>query len=192
MCRFCGALTYFNMYASVFFLTALSLDRWGAVVKATKCRRCRDNSSARMVCFGIWVTSFILCLPSFVYRTLKNWDDYFASNDGPKTTNSTADEYYTTITSSSSEHNSFVPKFYIFYISHNNPNKLKIMGALDLFRSFVGFVLPLVIVCCCYVGIIITIKKKVIGAEAKKNRVIKLAVVINYCIFYILGTVSYS
>ena len=178
MCRFCGALTYFNMYASIFFLTALSLDRWGAVVKATKCLRCRDNSFVRLVCAGIWVMSFILCLPSFIYRTLKNWEDYFASNNSTKTTNSTANDYLPTVTSSSSEHNSFAPQFCLFYLSHNNPNKLKIMAALELFRSFVGFVLPLVIICCCYVSIIITIKKKVIGAEAKKDRVVKLAAVI--------------
>ena len=172
MCKFSGALTYINMYASIFFLTAMSLDRWAAIVRATKPNRCRRSGVVRWICVGIWVASVSLCIPSFLYRTLRPKHYFFeAESSNSSTTPATEAQNVNKTTE-------LGPYSCALYIPDTNLNKLKIMGALELLRTIIGFLLPFTIICSCYISILITVKRKVIGAKHKKDRVAKLAATI--------------
>ena len=182
MCRFCGAITFINMYASIFFLVAMSLDRWAAVVKATKCVQRNGKIFTSSVCAGVWVASIIFSIPSFMYRILVPKADR-SKNETTSINSTEMDEYsasstslpYITMSTNSIE---ATPKSCQLYFPASNPNKLKIMAALELFQTFVGFIIPFIIISFCYVSILNTIKHKVIGAEEKKLRVVKLVAVI--------------
>ena len=71
LCKFIGAITYVNLYASVLLLTALSIDRWVAVARATRPNSCRKLNLAQGICSVIWLLSFLLSLPSFLYRGIR-------------------------------------------------------------------------------------------------------------------------
>lgn len=67
----CSLLYYIcgvSMYASVLIITAMSLDRSLAVARPFLSQKLRTKSMARYLLAGIWVLSFLLATPVFVYR----------------------------------------------------------------------------------------------------------------------------
>nr|XP_026690246.1 uncharacterized protein LOC100181907 isoform X2 [Ciona intestinalis] len=73
MCKIASCMTYMNMYASIFFLAIMSLDRWLAIVKAIKCRTLRTVQKAWIISSLIWGLSlFFMILPS-LFRTTKQY-----------------------------------------------------------------------------------------------------------------------
>lgn len=169
LCKTIGAITYVNMYASVLLLTAMSIDRWIAVVRATRQHSCRKLNLALGVCFSVWLLSLLLSLPSFIYRELR---PYVSSNDTLSVNNSSNSTPSPVIDSNLT---------YMkceFYISAENKNKMALMGALQFCRSIIGFIIPLSVIICCYIGIVCTVKKKTIKKNAQQDRVTKLSYII--------------
>nr|O88680.1 RecName: Full=C3a anaphylatoxin chemotactic receptor; Short=C3AR; Short=C3a-R [Cavia porcellus]CAA07002.1 C3a receptor [Cavia porcellus] len=75
LCKFIPTVIIFNMFASVFLLTAISLDRCLMVLKPIWCQNHRNVRTACIICGCIWLVAFVLCIPVFVYRetfTLEN------------------------------------------------------------------------------------------------------------------------
>uniref|UniRef100_H2XYT9 G-protein coupled receptors family 1 profile domain-containing protein n=1 Tax=Ciona intestinalis TaxID=7719 RepID=H2XYT9_CIOIN len=70
-CKVVGSVTSINMYASVFFLTAMSVDRYMAVVHATSVNVVRNSCIARWVCISVWSAALLLSLPRVLYQTLQ-------------------------------------------------------------------------------------------------------------------------
>ncbi|XP_043913420.1 G-protein coupled receptor 183-like [Protopterus annectens] len=76
MCRISGYIFYLNMYASISFMTCISMDRYFAVIHPIKCQRFRRVSFVKYICFFAWLTicctnSLLLFLPDM----LKEDDD---------------------------------------------------------------------------------------------------------------------
>nr|XP_046231263.1 relaxin-3 receptor 1 [Scatophagus argus] len=70
MCKIVSYVTAMNMYASVFFLTAMSVTRYWSLASALKGRRRRPLCcSARCITFFIWVTAVTAALPHAVFST---------------------------------------------------------------------------------------------------------------------------
>ncbi|XP_034291864.1 C3a anaphylatoxin chemotactic receptor [Pantherophis guttatus] len=73
LCKVLPSAVIFNMFASVFLLTAISIDRCLLVTKPVWCQNHRTVRLASAVCGVIWILAFLLCCPSFFYReTLKD------------------------------------------------------------------------------------------------------------------------
>ncbi|XP_004647186.1 C3a anaphylatoxin chemotactic receptor [Octodon degus] len=75
LCKLIPSVIILNMFASVFLLTAISLDRCLMVLKPIWCQNHRSVRTACIICGCIWLAAFILCTPVFVYRktsTLNN------------------------------------------------------------------------------------------------------------------------
>uniref|UniRef100_A0A146ZM87 Relaxin-3 receptor 1 n=1 Tax=Fundulus heteroclitus TaxID=8078 RepID=A0A146ZM87_FUNHE len=70
MCKIVSYVTAMNMYASVFFLTAMSVARYCSLASALKGRRRRTHCcSARCVSVLIWFAAVFAALPHAVFST---------------------------------------------------------------------------------------------------------------------------
>ncbi|KAM4876179.1 relaxin-3 receptor 1 [Thomomys bottae] len=84
MCKIVSVVTATNMYASVFFLTAMSVARYHSVASALKSHRTRGHlrgncwgegwgrpgcSSATALCVLIWTLAVLASLPSAIFST---------------------------------------------------------------------------------------------------------------------------
>ena len=70
MCRIILTVTVMNMYASVFFLTAMSVTRYWSVASALKNRSCRASGSAKWVCAVLWVSATVATAPTTIFSTV--------------------------------------------------------------------------------------------------------------------------
>lgn len=68
LCKAIAGMVLFNLYTSIFFLTALSIDRYLAIVHPVRSRRCRTVVYARVTCILVWVVAFLLSLPTALIR----------------------------------------------------------------------------------------------------------------------------
>ncbi|XP_062859197.1 relaxin-3 receptor 1 [Trichomycterus rosablanca] len=114
MCKIVQSVTVMNMYASVFFLTAMSITRYRAVASALKERGRRRTLSGRCVSALIWLLATIATTPTLIYSGQK------------KIANET-----------------------LCLISFPNGNFGH--GVYHLMKVLIGFVIPMLIVCVCYV-----------------------------------------
>ncbi|KAM6902584.1 relaxin-3 receptor 1 [Xenentodon cancila] len=70
MCKIVSYVTAMNMYASVFFLTAMSVARYWSLASALKGRRRRTHCcSARFISIFIWFAAVSAALPNAVFST---------------------------------------------------------------------------------------------------------------------------
>ncbi|CAL8396058.1 unnamed protein product [Boreogadus saida] len=70
MCKIVSAVTAMNMYASVFFLTAMSAARYSSIASALKMRSRRAAAArAKWTSLAIWAVSLLAALPHAVYST---------------------------------------------------------------------------------------------------------------------------
>uniref|UniRef100_A0A3Q3X0B4 G-protein coupled receptors family 1 profile domain-containing protein n=1 Tax=Mola mola TaxID=94237 RepID=A0A3Q3X0B4_MOLML len=72
MCKIILSVTVMNMYASVFFLTAMSVTRYWSVASALKDRTRRRVCPVRWVIAGLWVSATMATLPTTIFSTVKN------------------------------------------------------------------------------------------------------------------------
>ncbi|KAM6900917.1 relaxin-3 receptor 1 [Lycodopsis pacificus] len=70
MCKIVSYVTAMNMYASVFFLTAMSVTRYWSLASALKGRRRRPHCCpARCITVFIWIAAVSAALPHAVFST---------------------------------------------------------------------------------------------------------------------------
>lgn len=69
MCKIISYVTAMNMYASVFFLTAMSVARYYSVASALKHKRRRLRFSARWMSVAVWISAIVAALPNAVFST---------------------------------------------------------------------------------------------------------------------------
>jgi len=63
MCKIMEAIKYHNYYSSVCFLTAMSIDRYFAVVHVVNSVKYRTARTTAFVCSAIWILSFSMTIP---------------------------------------------------------------------------------------------------------------------------------
>lgn len=70
MCKIISSVTTMNMYASVFFLTAMSVARYYSIASALKMHSRRAAAArAKWMSLGIWAVSLLATLPHAIYST---------------------------------------------------------------------------------------------------------------------------
>ncbi|XP_026161026.1 relaxin family peptide receptor 3.2b [Mastacembelus armatus] len=70
MCKIINSVTTMNMYASVFFLTAMSVARYYSISSALKMHSRRAAAArAKWMSLGIWAVSLLASLPHAIYST---------------------------------------------------------------------------------------------------------------------------
>ncbi|XP_068425233.1 chemerin-like receptor 1 [Clinocottus analis] len=68
MCKVTGALSSLNIFASIYILVVISVDRLVSVVWPVWTQNYRSVRRASCVSLGVWALALILSLPSFVFR----------------------------------------------------------------------------------------------------------------------------
>uniref|UniRef100_A0A3Q0SV27 Chemerin chemokine-like receptor 2 n=1 Tax=Amphilophus citrinellus TaxID=61819 RepID=A0A3Q0SV27_AMPCI len=68
MCKINSFVSGMNMYASVLFVTVLSIDRYVSLVHLTWCQKYRTVGHAWIVCSNIWVIAATLSCPALIFR----------------------------------------------------------------------------------------------------------------------------
>lgn len=67
-CKLLSSAIIFNMFASVFLLTTISIDRCLLVMKPIWCQNHRTVRCAALVCGGVWLLALVMSGPAFFYR----------------------------------------------------------------------------------------------------------------------------
>ncbi|XP_019947763.2 type-2 angiotensin II receptor-like [Paralichthys olivaceus] len=67
-CKICGALHNLNLYASIFFITSMSMDRYLAIVHPLRSQISRDPKRARLTCIFVWVLACACSAPTLALR----------------------------------------------------------------------------------------------------------------------------
>ncbi|KAM5334853.1 C3a anaphylatoxin chemotactic receptor isoform 1-T6 [Glossophaga mutica] len=75
LCKLIPSIIILNMFASVFLLTTISLDRCLLVLKPIWCQNHRNLRAAFIICVCIWVVALIMCVPVFIYREMFTVDN---------------------------------------------------------------------------------------------------------------------
>lgn len=120
LCKASAGLVIFNLYTSIFFLTALSIDRYLAIVHPVRSRRLRTVVYARITCVVIWLFAFVLSVPTAMTR-----DVYVIKNH-----NTVCGILHSTV------ENALMLK--------------ELLLAISLMKSLLGFLVPFVIIITCY------------------------------------------
>uniref|UniRef100_A0A8D0BFI4 G-protein coupled receptors family 1 profile domain-containing protein n=1 Tax=Salvator merianae TaxID=96440 RepID=A0A8D0BFI4_SALMN len=68
MCKLISTLAFFNLYASVYLLMVISIDRCIAVKYPVWSQNHRTPRLASYVALGVWILALILCSPYFHFR----------------------------------------------------------------------------------------------------------------------------
>ncbi|XP_067433660.1 type-1 angiotensin II receptor [Thunnus thynnus] len=121
LCKASAGLVIFNLYTSIFFLTALSIDRYLAIVHPVRSRRFRTVAYARITCVVIWFFAFLLSVPTALTRDVHNITNL-----------------NTTVCA-------------ILHPNIENAVRLKeLLLAINLMKSLLGFLVPFIIIITCY------------------------------------------
>ncbi|XP_075409233.1 C3a anaphylatoxin chemotactic receptor [Tenrec ecaudatus] len=76
LCKLIPSIIILNMFASVFLLTAISLDRCLLVIKPIWCQNHRNVRTSYLFCGCIWVVALAMCMPVFIYREMSTVNNY--------------------------------------------------------------------------------------------------------------------
>ncbi|XP_061452069.1 chemerin-like receptor 1 isoform X3 [Rhineura floridana] len=68
MCKLISTLAFFNLYASVYLLMVISVDRCISVWCPVWSRNHRTPRLASFVALGVWIMALVLCSPYFHFR----------------------------------------------------------------------------------------------------------------------------
>ncbi|XP_054642470.1 chemerin-like receptor 2 isoform X2 [Dunckerocampus dactyliophorus] len=68
MCKINSFVSVMNMYASVLFLTVLSIDRYVSLVHHNWSQRCRTIARAWLVSACVWATAAVMSCPALIFR----------------------------------------------------------------------------------------------------------------------------
>lgn len=121
LCKASAGLVIFNLYTSIFFLTALSIDRYLAIVHPVRSRRFRTVAYARITCVVIWLFAFVLSLPTALTRDVHDIKDSNNTVCG------------------------------ILHPTAENAMRMKDLPlAISLMKSLLGFLVPFIIIITCY------------------------------------------
>ncbi|XP_036440669.1 relaxin-3 receptor 1 [Colossoma macropomum] len=72
MCKTVLSVTVMNMYASVFFLTAMSVTRYFSVVSSTKTPQPRPVGWVRWACAVLWFLATVATAPTAIFSAVTN------------------------------------------------------------------------------------------------------------------------
>ncbi|KAM8878340.1 somatostatin receptor type 5 isoform 2-T4 [Spinachia spinachia] len=126
LCRVVMTADSMNQFMSIFCLTIMSIDRYLAVVHPIRSTKWRHPRVAKVVSAAVWVVSFVVVLPVFIFSDVQ---DTFNS------------------------------------CNMNWPEPQNVWStAFILYTATAGFFGPLLIICLCY--LLIVIKMKSSGARA--------------------------
>ncbi|XP_067387122.1 C3a anaphylatoxin chemotactic receptor [Emydura macquarii macquarii] len=202
LCKVIPAAIIFNMFASVFLLTAVSIDRCLMVMKPVWCQNHRTVRLASVTCGCIWLLAFVMCCPVFLYRTavevdgktvcsydygepdLSDYDTYYG-NDLSMSSGLPLDDYPGEVssgTSSASTPGSLfnytdLPWNFDYFV--HGPSATLVI--ITVTRIVFGFLLPFSIMAACYT--LIAIKMHAARFTKPRGKTLRVILVVMAAFF---------
>ncbi|KAL7886637.1 hypothetical protein AOLI_G00043580 [Acnodon oligacanthus] len=137
MCKLNSTLSFLNMFASVYILVVISMDRCVSVVRPIWAQNHRSVSRASVLSFGVWVFALILSSPYFVFR-----------DTAPEDENENVINCFNNFAFSDDYETAEVEELRL--LRHR---------AMIITRFLLGFVVPFSIIVSCYAVIIHRLKR---------------------------------
>ncbi|XP_037118147.1 type-2 angiotensin II receptor [Syngnathus acus] len=116
-CKISGSLHNLNLYASIFFITCMSVDRYLALVHPLRSQSVRDLKRAKLMCILVWVLALACTAPTIALRDTRYIEEYDVE---------------------------------ACVISYPD---LTWYRSLAWMKILLGFLLPMIIISCCYCAI---------------------------------------
>ncbi|CDQ95041.1 unnamed protein product [Oncorhynchus mykiss] len=151
LCKISSYVVLLNMYASVFCLTAMSFDRYLAIVHSLSSTQLRTRGHMQASLTAIWLLSGLLAAPTLIFRTIKN-----------------------------DESSDLISCGMDFSLVQSNELKQKEsmwIAGLSISSSALGFLLPFLamMVCYCFIGCTVTRHFNSLRKEdQRKRRLLKI------------------
>lgn len=76
ICKICHYVGNLSMYASIFLITFMSLDRFLAVAKPFTSHKVRTKPVVRSIVFSIWILATLFAIPMPIYRTVETINNH--------------------------------------------------------------------------------------------------------------------
>lgn len=146
VCRACHYICGVSMYASIYLIALMSLDRCLAVCLPFLSQKIRTRCTIRLVVMAIWIAGIFLAIPAIVYRMVLLKNDRLICDLHHPTT-----------------------KHLVFH---------------NLFETLTGFVLPFIIIICCYGIIGRRLKETRFRRKRRTGRLIAL-IIIAFAVFWL-------
>ncbi|XP_077989262.1 somatostatin receptor type 5-like [Glandiceps talaboti] len=80
MCRLVLVIDGMNQFTGMFTLTAMSVDRYFAIVHSVWSKKYRTIKKARIVCLLMWLLSGMATIPFWIYARTQTFDDVTVCN----------------------------------------------------------------------------------------------------------------
>ncbi|XP_059355377.1 G-protein coupled receptor 183-like [Carassius carassius] len=89
LCRLTAMIFYSNTYASIAFMTCISVDRYLAMLHRQRCQRLRKNKVVRGICILVWVVVLLETSPLLMKNTMEHRSSHrtcmeFSNFDSPR------------------------------------------------------------------------------------------------------------
>ncbi|XP_012727357.2 chemokine-like receptor 1 [Fundulus heteroclitus] len=173
MCKLNTTISFLNLFASVYILVVISVDRCVSVVWPVWAQNHRNTRKASCISLCVWALALILSTPYFVFR-----------DTGP-----------------SYEDEKIINCFNNFALSDDSESQS--MAALQLFRHkamtitrfLLGFVIPFTIIVSCYAIIIHHLRRnRTLASQSSRPFKIIAAIIITFFLcwapYHILGLIE--
>ncbi|XP_069803228.1 chemerin-like receptor 1 [Dendropsophus ebraccatus] len=155
MCKLNSTIAFINLFASVFLLTVISIDRCVSVIFPVWSQNHRTPRLALFVVTAVWILAIILSLPFFVFRDVLEYDDgtHVCYNN--------------------------------YALGDSNPDigKSRHKGTI-VYRFIFGFIIPFTIIVMCYSVIVFRIRRNHMTTSTKPFTVI-IAVIVSFFICWV-------
>ncbi|XP_026149253.1 chemokine-like receptor 1 [Mastacembelus armatus] len=173
MCKLNSTMSFLNMFASVYILVVISMDRCVSVVWPVWAQNHRNVRKASCVSLGVWVLALILSAPYFVF---KDTATSFYNKDIVNCFNNYAlsDDYET--------------------LSVNQLRQFR-HQAMTITRFLLGFVGPFTVIVSCYAVIIHRLRRsRTLASQSSRSFKIIAAVITTFFLcwapYHIMGLIE--
>ncbi|XP_060789116.1 B1 bradykinin receptor [Neoarius graeffei] len=76
LCKVVNLSIIVNMYASIYMLVMVNIDRYLALVLTMKARWLRKRRNAKAICFCLWLFGVIMGIPTAMFRTVQYFPNF--------------------------------------------------------------------------------------------------------------------
>ncbi|XP_006113754.2 chemerin-like receptor 1 [Pelodiscus sinensis] len=154
LCKINTAMAFLNLYASVYLLMVISIDRCISVTLPVWAQNYRTPRLALLVALAVWVLALVLCSPYLYFR----YTDHSPNNKD------IIHCYYNFNTAPEG-----APKEEIHRIININHR------AMAISRFILGFLIPFAVIVCCYGAILVRLRR---GHKIRSNKPFKVIAIV--------------
>nr|XP_006113755.1 chemokine-like receptor 1 [Pelodiscus sinensis] len=156
LCKINTAMAFLNLYASVYLLMVISIDRCISVMLPVWAQNHRTPRLALLVASAVWVLALVLCSPNLYFR-----------HTDPSPNNKDIINCYNNF-NTAPEGATSVERVRIRHMNHQ---------AMTISRFVFGFLIPFAVIICCYGAILVRLRRGHMTRSSKPFKVIAAVIV---------------